>query len=155
MKHSYGKIICFQNFPFGKGLWLTYRYLTKSLSDLKWGRRIFSIGFGSLVREEFLKQPVGNSNTYDLKLENAMSGEFNVMIVQTLETWTKWATLRSFIQLILDDKNPQHSLKQKCYHPRKISDCHNFSIKHTKGYYQRLQPWNCCCHYHKHQDPVV
>ena len=58
MKHSYGKIICFQNFPFGKGL----------------------------VREEFLKQPVGNSNTYDLKLENAMSGEFNVMIVQTLET---------------------------------------------------------------------
>ena len=34
MKHSYGKIICFQNFPFGKGLWLTYRYLTNEV--LKW-----------------------------------------------------------------------------------------------------------------------
>ena len=55
------------------------------------GRTIFSVGCGSLVREEFLKQPVGNSNTYDLKLENAMFGEFNVMIVQTLETCTKWA----------------------------------------------------------------
>lgn len=33
-----------------------------------------------------MKQPVGNSNAYDLKLENAMSGEFNVMIVQTLKT---------------------------------------------------------------------
>ena len=72
--------------------WHTDTWQTKSLSDLRWGRRIFSIGGGSLVREEFLKQPVGNSNTYDLKLENAMSGEFNVMIVQTLETWTKWAT---------------------------------------------------------------
>ena len=30
----------------------------------------------SLVREEFLKQPVGNANTYGLKLKNAMSGEF-------------------------------------------------------------------------------
>ena len=36
--------------------------------------------------DEFLKQPVGNSNTYDLKLENALYGEFNVMVVQTLET---------------------------------------------------------------------
>ena len=49
-------------------------------------RRIFSVGCGSLVREEFLKQPVGNSDTYDLKLENAMFGEFNVMTVQTLQT---------------------------------------------------------------------
>ena len=39
-----------------------------------------------------------------------MFGEFNVMIVQTLETWTKWVSYISFIQLILDDKNPQHSL---------------------------------------------
>jgi len=38
------------------------------------------------LSEELLKQPVGNSNTYDLKSANAMSGEFNVMIVQTLET---------------------------------------------------------------------
>ena len=29
---------------------------------------------------------MGDSNTYDLKLENAMFGEFNVMTVQTLET---------------------------------------------------------------------
>ena len=29
---------------------------------------------------------MGNKNTYDLKLETAMFGEFNVMIVQTLET---------------------------------------------------------------------
>ena len=60
---------------------------TQSLrvSPLKRGSRIFSVGSGSLVREEFLKEPVGNSNTYDLKLENAMSGELNVMVVQTLE----------------------------------------------------------------------
>ena len=90
MNHSYDKIICFQNFPFDEMLWLRYRCLAKKV--LKWGRIIFPIECGSLVREEFFKQPVGNSNTYDLKLENAMSGEFNVMIVQTLETWTKWAT---------------------------------------------------------------
>ena len=28
---------------------------------------------------------MGNSNTYDLKLENAMFGEFNIMTVQTLK----------------------------------------------------------------------
>ena len=86
MKQSYYKIICFQNFPFDEELWLRSRCLTNKV--LKWGRRIFSAGCGSLVREEFLKQPVGNSNIHDLKLENGMSGEFSVMIVQTLETWT-------------------------------------------------------------------
>ena len=86
MKHSYDKIICFQYFSL---LWLTYRYLTKKV--LNWGRRIFSVGCESVVREEILKQPVGNSNTYDLKLANIMFGEFNVMTVQTLQTWTKWA----------------------------------------------------------------
>ena len=64
MKHSYDKIICFQNFPFDEELWLRYRCLAKKV--LNWGRIIFPIGCGSLVREEFLKQPVGNSNTYDL-----------------------------------------------------------------------------------------
>jgi len=38
------------------------------------------------LSEEFLKQPVGNSNTYEFESANAMSGEFNVIIVQTLET---------------------------------------------------------------------
>ena len=89
MKHAMTKSFAFSIFHLIKS-WLTYRYLTKKV--LKWGRRIFSVGCGWLVREEFLKQPVGNSNIYDLKLENAMSGVFNVMIVQTLETWTKWAT---------------------------------------------------------------
>ena len=37
------------------------------------------------------------------------------------------------------------------YHLYKINDCYNFLIKQTKGYYQRLQPWNFCCHYYKHQ----
>ena len=60
---------------------LPFRGQVNKPTTVKW-----SIGCGSLVKEEFLKQPVGNSNTYDLKLENAMSGEFNVMIVQTLET---------------------------------------------------------------------
>jgi len=40
----------------------------------------------SCLREEYLKQPVENSSTNDLNSEKAMSGEFNVMIVQTLET---------------------------------------------------------------------
>jgi len=37
-------------------------------------------------QEEFFKRPVGDSGTYDLNSEDAMSGEFNVMIVQTLGT---------------------------------------------------------------------
>ena len=106
MKQSYDKIICFQYFS------ISWSRVMTDIQVLNWGRRIFSAGCESLVREEFLKQPVGNSNTYDLKLENAMFGEFNVMTVQTLETWTKWAPQRSFTQLILEDKNPQHSLKQ-------------------------------------------
>lgn len=41
--------------------------------------------------------------------------------------------LKPEFQLILDDKNPQHSLEQKYYHPYKINDYYNFSIKQTKG----------------------
>ena len=59
MKHSYDKIICFPYFPFDQELRLTYRYSTKKV--LNRGRIIFSGGCGSLVTEEFLKQPVGNS----------------------------------------------------------------------------------------------
>ena len=71
MKHSYYKIIYFQ-------------YFRKSLSEAE---EYFQLDVDAYLREEFLKQPVGNSNTYmyDLK-ENAMSGEFNVMIIQTLKT---------------------------------------------------------------------
>ena len=50
-------------------------------------RNIFSwIDVEAYLREKFLKQPVGNSSTYDLNSEYESSGEFNVMIVQTLET---------------------------------------------------------------------
>ena len=59
------KSFAFRIFHLIKGYdWHADTWQTKSLSDLKWGRRIFSIGCGSLVREEFLKQPVGNSNIY-------------------------------------------------------------------------------------------
>ena len=74
---------------YGKIAWNLFQKSSKLCSYtpsklFKRGSRIFSVGGGSLVIEEFLKKPVGNSNTYDLKLENAMSEELNVMIVQTL-----------------------------------------------------------------------
>ena len=50
-------------------------------------RNIFSLtDKEAYLREEFLKQSIGNSSTYVLNSENAMSGEFNAMIVQSIET---------------------------------------------------------------------
>ena len=76
-------------FPFDQELWHTDTR-QKNLKVLEWGGGIFSVGRGSLFKGEVLETTCVRSS-YGLNLENAMSGEFKVMIAQTLEAWTKRA----------------------------------------------------------------